>query len=122
MWSSGESGGLLKAESFLSAPFVDELFDAVRDNVRGEGGGDHCDVVSANVGARCLKGAGESGESMLLMLFPRLIGTLACCVPGTGFRLTDGTVGTEWCLAGASGLHWLISISQADLFQAAMES
>ena len=70
----------------------------VRDKlVRGDGGGDHCDVVSANVGARCLKGAGESGESALLelRLSCLLTGTLACRAPATGFRLTVDTVETE---------------------------
>ena len=66
--------------------------------VRGDGGGDQCDFASAKVGARCVKGAGERGESMLLMLlwlFSLLTGTLACRAPPTGFRLTVGTVGTE---------------------------
>ena len=97
VWSCGERGGLLRAESCLSGAGVDELADAVRDKlVRGEGGGDQCDFASAKVGARCVKGAGESGESILLMwLFSLLTGTLACRAPPTGFRLTVGTVGTE---------------------------
>lgn len=66
-------------DSCLSGALVDELDDAVRkDLVLGDGGGDHCDFASANVGARCDKGAG----------------TLACR-EATGFRLSVGTAGVE---------------------------
>ena len=81
---------MLAAESSLS--LVSGLGDAVRkDLVRGDGGGDHCDFASANVGARCLKGAGEIGESTLSMGS----GTLVCRTPATSFRFNLGTVGTE---------------------------
>lgn len=93
---------------------VEEVDDAVRrERVRGEGGGDQCDFASAKVGARCDSGAGETGESILST------GALACRAPATGFRFRVVTVGTERYL---SGLVWLISISKALLFQAAIES
>ena len=52
-WSAALRVGVQGVDSScLSGALVDELDDPVRnDLVLGDGGGDHCDFASANVGA-----------------------------------------------------------------------